>query len=188
MKPLILEYPRCQTSRQRRVYGAITLVFWMGWFYLWLPLLSFFAWLFGISKFQYHMIALEGYRGLLQLFLIYFIVVVIMGGSLVLWAFYNYFRFRGVEKRRHRAPLEMDQQAHYFGLSPQELAAWRTANCLVVIHDEKCGEIVGVLSSCKPWFREHAIHNGRSGAMHGSILPLPHHLKEDDPGGHRGVE
>ena len=99
---LIIEHPEWQTLRQRTLYASITLIFWMAWGYLWTPLLTFAAWAFGLTKTYEHMVTLEGYRGLLRLFGLYLLVIVCMGGSLLAWAFYNYFRFRGIERRRQR--------------------------------------------------------------------------------------
>jgi biofilm PGA synthesis protein PgaD len=99
VKYLIIEHPEWQTPKQKYFIGFVTLGFWMLWFYLWAPLISLIAWLFGIHVFQYQMIELGGYKGVLRLMTNYAIVIVVMGGSLILWATYNIQRFGGMDRR-----------------------------------------------------------------------------------------
>ena len=156
MKHLIIEHPEWQTLRQRTLYGSITLVFWLAWGYLWTPLLTFAAWAFGLSKSYEHMVTLEGYRGLLHLFGIYLLVIACMGGSLLIWAFYNYFRFRGIERRRQRPAVDPTMLGEHYHLDPALLAKWQSCRRLVIHHDD-FSNVMGVETSDDEWFREDSL-------------------------------
>lgn len=153
MKHLIIEHPEWQTLRQRTLYASITLVFWMAWGYLWTPLLTFAAWAFGLSKSYEHMVTLEGYRGLLRLFGLYLLVIAGMGGSLLAWAFYNYFRFRGIERRRQRPAVDSTMLGEHYHLDPALLANWQSSRRLVIHHDA-FSNVMGVETEEGEWFRD----------------------------------
>jgi biofilm PGA synthesis protein PgaD len=143
MSSFIIENPEWQTLRQRTLYGTITLTCWVFWVYLWAPLLSFLAWVLGLSTAYEHMVVLRGYQGVLRLFGLYLLVIGIMGGSLLIWAFYNFFRFRGVERRQHRPMVTINQLAGFHGLEALQLEEWQHSKRLVIHHDAQ-GKITGV--------------------------------------------
>ncbi|MDE2584798.1 MAG: poly-beta-1,6-N-acetyl-D-glucosamine biosynthesis protein PgaD, partial [Betaproteobacteria bacterium] len=138
---------------QRTLYGSLTLIFWMAWGYLWTPLLTFAAWAFGLTKSYEHMVTLQGYRGLLHLFGVYLLVIVVMGGSLLVWAFYNYFRFRGIERRRQRPAVDPVMLGEHYHLDPALLAKWQNCRRLVVHHDD-FSNVTGVETDEGAWFRK----------------------------------
>lgn len=43
---LIIDRPDLQSWRQRAVFGSLTVMFWMLWLLLWLPLITLLGWLF----------------------------------------------------------------------------------------------------------------------------------------------
>lgn len=135
-KPLIIDRPDLQTWRQRAVFGALTAVFWVAWFFLWLPAVTLAAWVFFGARFQLHMIELEGYKGFASLLGIYALVIVAMGGSLLLWAKYNHWRFRGVDRRREFPRITLAEVGRFHGRSEAEVARWRTLQVMTVHHDE----------------------------------------------------
>jgi biofilm PGA synthesis protein PgaD len=133
---LIIEHPEWQTPRQRILLGFLTLVFWMAWFYLWIPFISLLAWIFGIRIFQYHMIELEGYKGLVDLLGWYALVIFLLGGSLVAWATYNIQRFNKVARRNPRPVVSIEAQAKHFNVDNNELEVWRNSQLLVIEYDD----------------------------------------------------
>jgi biofilm PGA synthesis protein PgaD len=136
MRPLIIESPNLQDLRQRYAFAALTLVFWVVWFYLWIPLVSLVAWLMGIEVFYDQMILLDGLRGLRDLLGWYGLVIALLGLSLGGWAWYNFKRFGGREKRRDSPLLEPEAIAGHFGLTEGQLAAAKSAQRLVIVHDD----------------------------------------------------
>lgn len=143
---LIIEHPEWQTPKQRMLLGFITLVFWMGWFYLWIPFVSVLAWFFGISIFEYHMIELGGYKGLVELLGWYALVIFLLGGSLIAWATYNIQRFNHVYRRSSRAEISMEMQAKHFQVGIKNLEGWRKSQMVYIEHNDN-SQIINVRAS-----------------------------------------
>ena len=133
---LIIEHPEWQTPRQRVLLGSVTLIFWMGWFYLWVPVISVLAWVFGYRIFEYQMIVLGGYTGVIELLGWYALSVLLLGGSLIAWATYNILRFNQVTRRNPRFPVTVENQAKYFGVDAKDIALWRKSQLVVIEHDD----------------------------------------------------
>ncbi|MDX8385251.1 MAG: poly-beta-1,6-N-acetyl-D-glucosamine biosynthesis protein PgaD [Gallionella sp.] len=133
---LIIEHPEWQTPKQRLMLGSITLVFWMAWFYLWMPILSIIGWLLGIKLFHYQMIALGGIQEFMGMLVWYAIGIFLLGGSLIAWATYNIRRFKNVNRRRPRKVVTEEFQADYFEVEVNDVRAWRQSQILDVSFDE----------------------------------------------------
>lgn len=134
-RPLIIERPERQSSRQRWLYGMMTLGFWLIYIYLWLPLITLVGWTFGVWRGYDVFVLAEGFRAFRALLLWYGLAIGVFTGSLVLWAAYNIVRFRGVDRRQPASPLELGEQAAYYGVPAGALAVWREERILVVNHD-----------------------------------------------------
>ncbi len=141
--PLIIEHPEWQSMRQKTIYGGITLGFWAIWGYLFSPILSAIAWLLGLEIAYENMIGLGGYKGFLQLIADYLFVIFILGGSLLLWAFYNYCRFHGHEQRHAHSPVDIDTLSFSFGVEPSLIKKCHTHNKMTVFHDVQ-GRIISI--------------------------------------------
>lgn len=141
--PLIIERPDLQAWQQKAVFGVMTAVFWVAWFYLWLPLVTLFGWLFFGYQFQFHMIRLEGYEGFLNLLAVYALVIIGMGGALIGWAIYNDFRFRGMDRRKPSAPPSDPQLGEFLDHPALFFEQWRSYGIVTVHHDSQ-GRIVRV--------------------------------------------
>jgi biofilm PGA synthesis protein PgaD len=133
-RPLIIERPERQSSRQRWLYGVMTLGFWLIYIYLWLPLITLAGWTFGVWRGYDILVLAEGFRAFRTLLVWYGLGIGVFTGSLVLWAGYNIVRFRGVDRRQPALPLELGEQAAYYGVPAGALAAWRQERILVVCH------------------------------------------------------
>lgn len=135
-RPLIIENPELQTPQQRYAFAAITLLFWILWFYLWIPIISLLAWLFGAERFYRAMIVHSGLDTLLELLGLYSIIILIMGVILSGWAWYNQIRFRGREKRRASPTVTLEETGSFYALRPEQLDLARYAKHVVIEHDE----------------------------------------------------
>ncbi|MCC6209165.1 MAG: poly-beta-1,6-N-acetyl-D-glucosamine biosynthesis protein PgaD [Gammaproteobacteria bacterium] len=135
-RPLIIENPELQTLRQRYAFAALTLFFWVLWFYLWIPVISLLAWLFGAERFYQAMIVNSGLDTLLDLLGLYSVVILVMGAILSSWAWYNQIRFRGREKRRASPSVTADEIQSFFALRTEQLDLARYAKHVVIEHDE----------------------------------------------------
>ncbi len=80
-----------------------------------------------------------GYNGFAGLLAIYTWVILGAGGSLILWAKYNHFRFRGLDRRRDAPVPTLADTAQWFAQSQDSLAHWRNASMLTVDHDPDGG-------------------------------------------------
>jgi biofilm PGA synthesis protein PgaD len=135
LKSPLVERPELQSPRQRTLYGGLTLVFWVFWFYLWVPVLALLAWALGVEQAYKYMVVLGGYVEVIRLAGIYALVILSLGGALILWATYNILRFRGVENRQHALPVTAAEIAQHFGNDAALVARWQTEKRLYVTHD-----------------------------------------------------
>jgi len=135
-RPLIIERPDLQSRHQRVVSTGMTVVFWGLWVYLWLPLVALLGWAFGIERFYDEMIRLEGLGRVLELLGWYALVITVLAGSLVLWATYNYLRFRGVDRRKAPHPVGLDRVAAFARVEPAQLLLWQQVRVMTILHDE----------------------------------------------------
>jgi biofilm PGA synthesis protein PgaD len=143
MRPLIFERPELQAPQQRVVYGVLTLAFWVLWLYLWLPVVSLVAWLLGGLTFYHEMLERSGYQAVTELLAWYGAIVGALGGGLVLWASYNWFRFRSGDRRRPLPALTTRDMAIYFRVGEADLAQWQVSK-RAVVHRDDHGEITAV--------------------------------------------
>lgn len=137
MNPLVIDMPGLQTIRQRYASNVITFVFWIFWFYLWLPLISLIAWVLGIDLFYESMVVMGGYDKFVERLPIYALIVAAIGALLVAWGVYNMQRFRGKERRTHVHPVDISAIAGYFIVDPAQLAEWQQARNIVIVLDEQ---------------------------------------------------
>lgn len=141
--PLIIERPDLQSGKQRAVFGVLTALFWLLWVVLWMPLVTVFGWAFFGYQFQFHMVEREGYAGFLGVLLVYALVIVVMGGSLLVWATYNHLRFRGMDRRKSFEPPAPADLAALHGSTQEEIARWQSLGIATVHHDAE-GRILRV--------------------------------------------
>ncbi|MGD8514400.1 MAG: poly-beta-1,6-N-acetyl-D-glucosamine biosynthesis protein PgaD [Granulosicoccaceae bacterium] len=146
MSELIIETPHLQNLRQRYGFATLTLVFWMLWLYLWLPMISLVAWLFGINVFYYHMIELGGYLGFLKLLGWYTVTVLAIAVVYGSWMLVNIFRFRGKDKRRPVEHVTDAQVAEFFRLEPAFMSRFEASRS-VIVYQAADGQIIDVASS-----------------------------------------
>jgi biofilm PGA synthesis protein PgaD len=136
-RPLIIENPELQTPRQRYTFAVVTFIFWIVWFYLWIPIVSLIAWLFGAERVYQAMVVHSGFQPLLQLLGLYSIIILVMGLLLGGWAWYNQVRVRGRDKRRNSAVVTAAEIGTFFLLQPEQLDVARYAKHVVIEHDEQ---------------------------------------------------
>jgi biofilm PGA synthesis protein PgaD len=134
---LIIEKPEVLRKRDKYTSVSITLIFWFILFYLWHPVISLLAWVFGIKLFYEHMIVLGGADGFMQMLFKYLLSISILGGGLILWALYNKFRFRKKVRRAGSSEINSQDVAEYFKISSEDHENWKSSkNMLINISDE----------------------------------------------------
>lgn len=134
---LIINRPDWVTRGQRVTAVGTTLFFWFALLYLWQPVISLIAWAFNVKLFYSHMVVLGGYETFLDVWMNYALVIAFMGGSLILWAMINQWRFRGAERRKFIPVSDINAVAETFGVSPEQLQELRTMKNVVLDIDEQ---------------------------------------------------
>lgn len=140
-RPLIIDSPSLQNLRQRYLSVTFTFVFWVIWILLWTPLITLIGWFFGLDLVYIEMIKLEGYKSVIADFGLFLICITVIGGILGIWAAYNFFRFKDLERRAALDPVNNRQLAAFFGVDPQTLTKQQKAQCLSVSFDSQ-GNII----------------------------------------------
>ena len=133
---LILNMPGLVSLPSKIGSGVFTTVFWGLFLYLWVPLITLIAWAVGIyhaySEAEYAQELLD----LRHLFFIYSMVVLLLCGSLLLWALKEYLRFRDSTRRRVPVPVETTELADYAELDAEQIVRWQGIRRMVAHHDD----------------------------------------------------
>ena len=143
MIDLIIDRPSLQTTRQHVLFSSMTEIFWALWIYLWLPILALIGWGVGVKITYYQMVIMNGYSALLHLLGFYLAIIAAMGGSLLAWAYYNYFRFRGMRRRSAVSIVMRPALSRRYQITPEVLDGWQDARRLTMQHDA-LGKLMGV--------------------------------------------
>ncbi len=112
----------------------------------------FLAWLAGANSLDYHFIALGGIEGVYQAIASFVTGVAILCGGLFAWAFYNWVRFHGPDRRREPKSITDRAVAERYGLPPPLVWRWQYAKWLRAHHDDR-GVVVGAESNLGTWIR-----------------------------------
>jgi biofilm PGA synthesis protein PgaD len=139
MNPPIIDRSDLQSLKDRTIGGVLTLVFWVFWGYLWLPVLAMLAWALGVQQAYKYMVVLGGWQEVLRLLGLYTLVILLLGGSLCSWAAYNILRYGPFERRVGNRVPSMEEIARSFHHGPLAVESWRAAQRLYVTHDAKGG-------------------------------------------------
>lgn len=174
---LIIDRPELQARRHRWIYSTLTLIAWVVWMYLWLPVVTFIAWYFGVRTFLREVV-IPSPGHLFGLAMTYLAIIAVMGVILILWSRYNLGRFGGKDRRKEPADLADADLQKWFDISASQLMNFRTQRTLVVEHGE-VGEVVEVKAG--------SIADVSAGASDDDAL-APDALGPDAPGGPGEVE
>jgi biofilm PGA synthesis protein PgaD len=145
-RPLIIDRPELVPVRSRVTFGALTIVFWLVWAYLWSPLLTLAGWGVGLYL-GYTNLAPDFRAGRIwPILLSYLAVIVALGALLLGWASIQWARFRTVDRRAATDPVSAAELAVHpliqVGLDESSLLRWQRSRRLVVTHDEH-GRVTG---------------------------------------------
>ena len=146
MTELIIHAPHLQSAIQRITTTTITLAFWALWCFLWTPLVTLFAWLSGIELIYVEMVELGGYKSLLAELYTLSIGIGTMTGSLVIWATYNFHRFKNNKQRGTQKPVSNQELAQFFKVEEKSIPSWKNTKHLSVSFDES-----GNIKNVTPW-------------------------------------
>jgi len=147
-RPPIIYRPELQPRPQRLLFSSLTALAWIAWLYLFLPLVSVLAWLFGIDLFSRFILGPEDPAHLLTL-LRYFGVVLIAAVIIIAWSAYNLRRFGGLDRRKTIPPVSDVELCARFNIEPELLERLRASRHTVLGLDaEGQIETAGTADSC----------------------------------------
>ncbi|NGX15435.1 poly-beta-1,6-N-acetyl-D-glucosamine biosynthesis protein PgaD [Wenzhouxiangella sp. XN24] len=147
-RPPIIYRPDLQPRPQRLLFSSLTALAWIGWLYLFLPLVSLLAWWFGVDLFARFILEPEDPAHLLTL-LRYFGVVLIAAAVIIAWSSYNLRRFGGLDRRKTIPPVSDVELCARFDIEPELLDSLRASRRVVLGLDaEGQIEAVGTADSC----------------------------------------
>lgn len=130
--PLIIERPELQSKVQRYGWSSVTFVFWVIYVHLWLPLLTLAAWWVGAKLFNYHMIQLQGYAGLIDKLTLYSSIIFIISALLIGWAELNRMRFKNQLRRTDVADVTVGEVARKYNIQEHQLTELRQKKSMKV--------------------------------------------------------
>ena len=113
------------------------MLFWIIWFYLWVPLITLFGWWFQIDVLQHQMVTLGGYQDFLEELPLLITSIIALSMSLAIWGAYNYFRFKGTERRKALRPVELHDLLDTFAIGEDELVAIQASSIVEIDFDQK---------------------------------------------------
>lgn len=126
-----IDAPELLTARQRTRDTLFTALMWGVYLYLWVPLVSLFAWLLGF-EFAYDVMVRSGGAGDLgDVIVFYAIVVVIIFLTVTAWSLGNRLRYGKLHRRHEHSPVALASMARYFELEDaavEQLRQMRSAS------------------------------------------------------------
>lgn len=133
---LILNMPDLVSVPTKIGSGFFTVIFWALFIYLWVPLITLVAWAMGIYHAYGEVKYAQELLDLRHLVFIYSMVVLLLGGSLLLWAMKEYLRFRDSTRRLIPIPVTTTELADYAKLDDEYIIQWQALRRMVAHHDE----------------------------------------------------
>jgi biofilm PGA synthesis protein PgaD len=136
LRPLIIERADLQSPAQRYGYASATLVCWLLWLYLFVPLLALIAWALGAMLVYQTLIQGLKPEGLQEVLATYGSGI---AGLLVIylsWAIVSFLRFRGVGRRRTAPVATIAELAASHRLTEPALRQLQAAQRLVLSADD----------------------------------------------------
>lgn len=115
-RPLIIHRPDLQYGRQRLMFSVLTLLAWLLWMYLILPVITLLAWTFGIQFFQLQVLSPGAGRDFVEFSLNTLQVILVLGLIFFGWSRYNYYKFRRYQRRKRIPYIGPVEVAGYFKL------------------------------------------------------------------------
>ena len=133
LKDNTIQVRQLLTQRIRTRDALITTLLWLLYAYLWLPLVSFVAWVAGID-FAYERVVKAGGPEELMLLLLWFLIAFLLVLLVVVtWSGLQYSRHHGKNDRRVRtARLDDVSEQAYWGITAEEQAVLKQSKTLTV--------------------------------------------------------
>lgn len=132
-----IDAPELLTRRQRARDTVVTAAMWAFYLYLWLPLLSLFAWLLGFEFAYTVMVTAGGAERLMSVLGSYSMVVFLILCVVTMWSVSNRVRFKNKNRRKGSRPVTEREIADHFGVPIRDVYALRSWHIMRVTVDEQ---------------------------------------------------
>jgi biofilm PGA synthesis protein PgaD len=142
--PEIIHRPDLVAASRKGAMALIATVGWLVWLYMISPLSALFAWWFGYQRLD--IFILSDPAETIHTLTIYSIVIAAGGMMFILWATYNWLRFRGFDRRGVPTPTTKEEMAATFAIPTQSVVAAR-AGKILAFHFDEHGHITGIKAS-----------------------------------------
>jgi biofilm PGA synthesis protein PgaD len=128
---IMIQRPERQSSVQKAMFGVATVVAWLFWAFLWLPLITLGAWAFGLRNawLQLHVLEPARQGGDINVVLL---AAIVCAATFSAWAGYNRARFSGKQKRRGNDPVGVEATARVIGATTEDAISIRAHRRAVV--------------------------------------------------------
>ncbi len=136
----IIESPKLQTLRLKYSSTLLTLIFWVLWFYLWVPLITLGGWWLQISFFENEILIESGLDAFLNVLPVFIAIIFTLNGTLALWAYYNFSRFKGMDRRKLLPAVNNTELIQFWGICEDELNAIQVNKVSTMVFSDN-GEI-----------------------------------------------
>ena len=138
MKTLIIEKPSPAPLSNRVGWAFFTAFFWIVWVYLWMPLITLGIWVLGFDAYgdYFQHLSQSQIDEMKHLFILYLSIVVVLGGSLLVWARTEFMRFRNVNRRTRPLPTKVEELANFAQVATETMADLSSVRRMLVHHDD----------------------------------------------------
>jgi biofilm PGA synthesis protein PgaD len=123
-----IDAPEALTKRQRTATTVVTGIMWAVYAYLWLPLISLFAWGLGFELAYYAVMRAGGASALLGALFWYAVMLVDVILTVAIWSLLNKWRFANRNRRTAHPRVPDTAMAGYFGVVIKDLERLRGAH------------------------------------------------------------
>lgn len=137
---ILIHRPERQHPARRFFFTTATLMAWMAWASLWLPLVTLVAWALGFHVGYVEMAVREHGHGGQDLAMLLALAAG-CGLLMMVWSSYNYLRFAHRDRRQRSRAVERRAIAATLGVQ-QETAAWMQRAPRMVLEFPDGGEVV----------------------------------------------
>jgi len=129
---ICIDAPDLLTPKQRVRDTLMTAGMWGAYLYLWVPMISLFAWLLGFEFAYDVMVRAGGARDLVHVLQMFAGAIALIFVVVSVWSYSNRARYRG-HNRRHAGPVVPDESmARYFGVDAGVLGKLRSARSIAI--------------------------------------------------------
>jgi biofilm PGA synthesis protein PgaD len=126
-KDICIQAPELLTARARARDALVTAAMWGVYLYLWVPLISLFAWVLGFELAYDVMMRAGGARDLGAILVVYAVIIGVIFVVVTAWSLVNRVRYRGQNRRQLGKSISDAAIAGFFGVDATKLPTLREA-------------------------------------------------------------